>query len=233
MKSTLICKTAEVDIGFILDVSGSLSNRVQDEKNFLKKLSGNFGNFGNGTQAAVVSFSTKAKLEIKFNQFKDVAAFDKAVDAIKVPGGNTRIDLALTVARDEMFTAANGARVGVSKILVIMTDGEQSGGYSDPKPIADQFRKMGITVIVIGIGSGVKPDELAALAGGKNWYTAKTFDELVSQRYVEKIQRASCEIGRYLFFLAFKLNKKYFKCSFIKNNLSTFWADDNLVDNRC
>ena len=52
--------------------------------------------------------------------------FDEAVDKIPLMGSTTRIDRALRMTQNEMFTTANGGRAGVPNILILLTDGTQT-----------------------------------------------------------------------------------------------------------
>ena len=57
-------------------------------------------------------------------------------------------DLALKLAKKELFQVRNGARSNTRKLLIILTDGEQSevDGAVDPTLVANELRKMGVTV---------------------------------------------------------------------------------------
>ena len=52
--------------------------------------------------------------------------FGEAVDKIPLMGSTTRIDRALRMTQNEMFSSANGGRDGVPKILILLTDGTQT-----------------------------------------------------------------------------------------------------------
>ena len=80
---------------------------------------------------------------------------NQAVDGIPFMGGGTRIDKALRQAQREFFIASNGGRENIPKIIILLTDGEHSGGNEDPIVIAKEIRAVGISTIVIGIGSGM------------------------------------------------------------------------------
>ena len=55
--------------------------------------------------------------------------------------------------------------------------------------IADELRRDGITIVVVGVGDGVVLTELRHIAGGKqNLFVADSFDELVSDSFVEKVR---------------------------------------------
>ena len=59
--------------------------------------------------------------------------------------------------------------------------------------IAKEIRAKGIDMIVIGVGKGVKRGQLVAMAGEEgNTYNAKSFTQLLDEKFVEKITKAAC-----------------------------------------
>merc|ERR1712168_869890 len=184
------------DLGFILDSSGSLRTDFDREKKFLKNIAERFAISEKGSHAAVVSFSYEAKLEIKLTDHYDQKSFEQAVDAIPLVGSITRIDLALTAARDQLFAKSNGARDGVSQALVLITDGSQTyntPGAVNPSAISDKIRDSGVNVVVIGVGSQVNPKELDDLAGGKGKsFRCTTFNDLLKTPFIEKASTSAC-----------------------------------------
>ena len=191
---------AVVDVGFILDSSGSLRKDYGKEKSFVKLLASTFGIHPNGSRAGVITFSYNAENSIKLSDHTDLNVFNAAVDSIPLMGFTTRIDRALRMAQKEMFSLGNGARPGIPKLLILLTDGSQTQdlGAEDPGDIAEQLRQDGISVLVVGIGSGVNATELAHIGGGaKNVYSAATFDELIGSDFVEDVKKVSCAKGNY------------------------------------
>lgn len=192
------CK-AKVDVGFILDSSGSLRDDYQNEKNFLKALAGAFGVSDDGSRAGVITFSYYSEHSIKLKDHTDITSFSKAVDAIPLMGSTTRIDKALRLTQAELFALENGARAGVPKILILLTDGSQTqdANAEDPGDIAEELRtRGGVTLIVVGIGAGVNQTELDHMAGGKdNAFSAASFDELVGGDFIQQLTEKSCEEG--------------------------------------
>ena len=194
-----MCK-AKIDVGFILDSSGSLRNDYQREKDFMKVLASSFGISPDGSRAGVVTFSYNAEHSIKLNDYDDLMSFNKAVDKIPLMGSTTRIDKALRLTQRELFSLSNGARPGIPKILVLLTDGSQTEDADavDPGSIADELRAQGIKVLVIGIGGGVNQTELLHLGGGQaNTFSAASFDELVSSSFIKKVMEKKCEVGKF------------------------------------
>ena len=181
-----------------MDSSGSLRNNYQDEKDFLKALAGAFGISDDGSRAGVITFSYYSEHSIKMNDHKDISSFNKAVDAIPLMGSTTRIDKALRLTQRELFSISNGARPGVNKLLILLTDGTQTldDGAEDPGLITDEIRQSGISVLVIGIGPGTNHTELKKMAGGvDNAFSAKSFDELTGGEFVSEVIKKSCEEG--------------------------------------
>ena len=70
----------------------------------------------------------------------------------------------------------------------------------DPGEIAEEITDSGITIIVIGIGSGIDSHELDHMAGGPGKaYTAKSFDELIGGEFITKLTSTTCQAGGYIF----------------------------------
>lgn len=194
------CAAVSTDVGFILDSSRSLRDRYKDEKYFLKTLAGSFDMKNNGVQASVLTFSSWPQLSIKFSDHTTIASFNAAVDAIPLMGYQTRIDKALKHAKSEMFTQKNGARTGVAKLLILLTDGAQTKrpGYVDPAIPAEELRKTGIYLVVIGIGKNVIVEELKHIAGDSGkYFTAGSFDDLISPEFIKNVSVSTCP-GKYI-----------------------------------
>ncbi|XP_065672703.1 uncharacterized protein LOC105845300 isoform X5 [Hydra vulgaris] len=185
-----------LDVGFIIDSSGSLQNHYHQEIEFLKSLAKTFKISNNGAHAGVVTFSSRAELSIKLNQYFDEDQFERAIDKIAYMGSVTRIDLALRKAL-EMFDEINGARKSIPQILFLLTDGEQYAGKGvvdeDPVKIAKLLRDKGIVIFAIGIGSAVRQSQLSNIAGSsEKAFLANNFNELVNSDFLKKIKQGTC-----------------------------------------
>ena len=187
-----------IDVGFILDSSGSLRNNYEQEKEFLKSLAKTFGVSSNGSRAGVVTFSYFSEHSIKLSDHSDIASFNRAVDKIPLMGSTTRIDKALRLAQKELFSLSNGGRAGVPKLLILLTDGTQTqdAGAEDPGDIAEELRADGINILVIGIGRGINETELTHIAGEeKSVYSAASFESLAENDFLESVRTRSCDKG--------------------------------------
>ena len=187
-----------VDVGFVLDSSHSARFDYQKEKDFIKTLTASFKIQDDGPVAGVVTFSDRAELSIKLNDFnnRDLSGFNKAVDDIPLMSKTTRTDKALRLAKNELFTTANGAREGVPKVLIVVIDGSQTRDPSaeDPYQIADELRADGVKVLVVGISEEVSRSEMVRLAGNNEElvFKAATFDDLSASAFSASVLNTSC-----------------------------------------
>ena len=194
------CK-GRFDLGFIIDSSGSLTTEYQKEKEFVKLLADSFQVSRSGTRAGIVLFSSYAKLSVKLSDHHSTVGFKAAVDDLPLMNSATRIDKAVTLAHNELFIEKNGGRRGVSKILILLTDGSQTPAKDakDPSELAKAVRNSGVKLLVVGIGVDVNKTELVEIAGDEsNLYMANTFDDLISVDFIRNISEISCRKGKLL-----------------------------------
>ena len=190
---------SSMDIGFMLDSSGSLRDQYPQIKAFIKNFVSNLAVSKEGVHVGVVTFSFYATLSIKFSDFVNKADFKEAVEKIPFMGSTTRIDRALKVVNEDMFSESNGARRDVTKMLILLTDGSQTKDADavDPGKLAKLLRQRGIHILSVGIGEDVDIDELTHIAGSPDRvYTAADFDQLIEGNFIKKVVYKSCETGR-------------------------------------
>ncbi|XP_028390643.1 uncharacterized protein LOC114515559 [Dendronephthya gigantea] len=156
--------TERIDLGFILDSSGSIGGyNFALTKSFVKDVTDNFEISQKYTRVSVMSYATSTKLHFKFSRvFRTRQDIYAAVDNIPYSGGVTNTHLALTRAYTDMFNAKNGSRFsGVKKVLIVFTDGKSSGHVYQ---LSQQLKDVGVVIFSIGIGSGVDSSELKTMA---------------------------------------------------------------------
>ena len=105
----------------IVDASGSI-NRKNFAKllDFIEKMLDGFDISEKGTHIAIVVYSTKPSVQIKFNEFSgaflNAANLKRKIRKIRQSRGFTFIDKALRMASTEIFTEENGMRPNVTKV---------------------------------------------------------------------------------------------------------------------
>ena len=187
------------DVGFVVDSSGSLRNDYGKEKTFVKSLADKLGISSTGSHAGIVLFSDRAEVKMKFSEKNDAVEFKRTVDELPLFGKTTRIDKALQLAHGTLFRPENGLRTDVPQLLIVLTDGAQTNAADAvaPSEAILPFHESGIKVVVIGVGSGVKKDELSSMVKSKDdLYLAKDFSQLISSQFIDNITAASCQSGR-------------------------------------
>ncbi|XP_060073181.1 collagen alpha-6(VI) chain-like [Ylistrum balloti] len=160
------CFEKVADIVFLLDSSSSIrEEQFQDQLNFVQNVADNFKIGNNNIQVGAITFSDKAKLNFHLNTHQNKSELKSAIWRIPYVGGGTDTAKAIAYAREEMFKPDNGGRAWAAKILVLITDGFLNRGlYVDAQEEAYFAKYMNITVMAIGVGSGVQDMDLEGLA---------------------------------------------------------------------
>ena len=171
----------QADLVFLLDKSGSVGQANFDKMlQFVRNVANDFEIGPNDVQVGVDTFSTGFDHEFKLNANNDKTKLQQAVSSISYSGGGTNTGNAIKLMRQQSFTANSGHRANVPKVAIVVTDG-QSNNKALTAAEAQKARDAGITVLAIGVGSGVDDAELNAIASdpdSQNVFKASTFDAL-------------------------------------------------------
>ena len=196
-----VCTTA-LDIGFIVDSSGSISDAgYLNTKNFMKGISVAMGFKDGHTNIGVVLYSRDAQVWSKFGKHINFRKLFRTVTKMPHFQHLTRIDLGLHVANTQLFTTAAGMRENIGKVAILFTDGEQTTkNVTDLIPLdvaSRRLRDRGIAVFAVGVGKSVKKEQLLEIAGNeKRVILLRSFSEL--QESVNRIASSTCQevVGR-------------------------------------
>ena len=195
-----VCKSM-VDIAFIVDSSAaSIGKDYGKEKEFIKAIGSSLDIVEGGSHAGIVLFSSDSEVAMKFSESNNASEFSRAVDKLPMLGGRTRrMDKALKMAFDRLFTPEYGMRVDVPQVLVLLTDGgqtQEAGAVALSQAVAP-FHEANVKVLVVGIGSDVKRDELRSIVkSDKDLYMAGDFERLISKDFSKSVSKAVCVEGR-------------------------------------
>uniref|UniRef100_A0A8C8R938 Integrin alpha-1 n=1 Tax=Pelusios castaneus TaxID=367368 RepID=A0A8C8R938_9SAUR len=122
------CKT-QLDIVIVLDGSNSIYP-WDSVKEFLNRLLKNMDIGPQQTQVGIVQYGQVVVHEFNLNTYMTTDDVLIAAKSINQKGGErTMTALGIDTARKEAFTEARGARRGVKKVMVIVTDGESHDNY--------------------------------------------------------------------------------------------------------
>jgi len=191
----LPCQHA-MDLGIIIDRSGSVGSANFDKtKNFVHTLVRRLQISSNGNRVGIIAYQSVTELVVKFADVNSQApsAMTNIINGIRFTGGGTRTDRALEKADSGLFSSAGGDRGDKPNVLMVITDGRTNRGSKPyPRVLAPLIGKK-VTMIAIGVGSGINYSELKEIANGKlaNVIHVDKFDDLFVK--LNSVLQASCE----------------------------------------
>ncbi|XP_071136790.1 von Willebrand factor A domain-containing protein 2-like [Mytilus edulis] len=158
------------DVVFILDSSGSVGTAdFKEMKNFAKYETYLYKLGKKATQFGLDLFSTTVTTEIKLKDNNRCGrCLRNEINSVNYKGGKTNTFFALDHARFNSFSASYGARTGVPKVAIVMTDGK-SQGKDKTCDSAKDLRNSGVTIMVIPIGDKVDKKEIDCMASSKSF----------------------------------------------------------------
>lgn len=181
------------DLAFVLPVSSKINDTEWREvQNFAKGVANAFNISYPGTHVGVLSYSSQATMEMKFNRYfyqSDVLnAIDNIYPEAKSDQGS-RLDDALEIANYELFTPAGGSRDQVTRALVVLLsdkiDNAKIAG------IVHRLKFGGVTPVAIGVGSGVQRDELLKIADANHTFSVDSYNDLIT--IAGKVVKSACK----------------------------------------
>jgi len=117
-----VCGQENADYSFLVDASGSIQTKEFDTlKQFLKGVVDYLKIGPAFTHVGLIQYSTSAKMQFSFTTSYDKEEIKKLVDEVSNTGGITRIDLALKVASEELFTEQGGMRNSSRKVKYVLS----------------------------------------------------------------------------------------------------------------
>ena len=120
--------TAGLDVAIVLDKSQSVKlGNLAKVITFLGKLVGSFHPAPDADHFGLITFNKNVQLSFTLgnSQYHDKdALLQKIAEEPMVLQYQTRTDMALLMARDEMFTEAGGDRPDKPNIMIVLTDGK-------------------------------------------------------------------------------------------------------------
>jgi von Willebrand factor type A domain len=158
----------------VIDVSGSMEKESKME--LAKRAALNLAKSLNPTdRIALVSFGTKAKVELSPTEVGDGSTLESALEAMQ-QGGSTALF-------DGLDSGAKLFKEDSSplKRVVLLSDGNPTvgpRGVGSYKDLAEEMRKSGVRVLAVGVGEKYNERLMVAMAEANQgyWYHMRDFD---------------------------------------------------------
>ncbi|XP_073787351.1 collagen alpha-1(XIV) chain isoform X2 [Danio rerio] len=144
-----VCRAAKADLVFLVDGSWSIGDdNFQKIIRFLHSTAGALDQIGpDGTQVAIAQFSDDARTEFSLSSHSSKEELLTAIQRVSYKGGNTKTGRAMKHVKDSVFAPVGGARRGVPKVLVVLTDGRSQ---DDVLQVSQELQAEGYIVFAIG-----------------------------------------------------------------------------------
>ncbi|XP_044067173.1 von Willebrand factor A domain-containing protein 1 [Siniperca chuatsi] len=149
-----VLNCCEGDVLFLLDSSGSVSSYEHSRMlTFLSELLLPFSLGEDQVRVGLLQVGTRPRLEFGFDTHSTQSSLQAALRSIKPLRGDTNTVEALRMAKEWVLRpeAANGARPGLPRVLVWLTDGVKPGDVIGPMA---ELREEGVAVLVVSTGHG-------------------------------------------------------------------------------
>lgn len=156
---------------------------------FLEVLVNTFDIGEDKVRIGLVQYSRDPHTEFYLDTHHHLEAVVAAVRSFPYRGGSTNTGRALTYVRERVLRESRGARAGVPRVVILITDGKSSDAFRDP---AAQLRSSDVEVFAVGVKDAVR-SELEAIASppaGSHVYTVEDFDAF--QRISKELTQAIC-----------------------------------------
>ncbi|VDK86223.1 unnamed protein product [Litomosoides sigmodontis] len=164
MRARCIVKAQPLDLVFVLDSSGSLRNKFQDEIDIIRRIVKHVTIGESATRVMLIQFSGVQHLEFNFKKFKDREDILGAVDVLRHVSGITRMGDAFEYTLNAL-NEENGMRPSnVPKIIYLLSDG-RTHDYPKDREMADLLRQQisNVDIYAYGTGEYVAISELIAI----------------------------------------------------------------------
>lgn len=151
----------KLDVVVMLDSSSSIGQAAfQQMKNFFSALVSKLAIGQNRVRVGAVRYNRNIHNIWNLNSYSNKQQLQNAINNIHFHGKGTHIGKALSYTRRNMLQRGAGARDGVQKLIVLVTDGNS---YDNAVAPASQLKSQGALISVVGIGN-VHVQKLHAIA---------------------------------------------------------------------
>lgn len=192
--SSLPVCLGQADVAFLMDSTVIGGDDFHEVKNFVWAVFQNLEISNNGTHVGLIRFSTRASLvfNFQFSADNNLLRLKEMIDNTAFGDGNdTKTELALQLARSDLFSAEGGSRPDVPKIVVVLTYG-QSQNILAVARASMALKRNHVTILVVGIGEEVNIEELLTMASSADHLTrVRTFKAL--KKGVGRIKDKVCD----------------------------------------
>ncbi|XP_073774665.1 von Willebrand factor A domain-containing protein 2 [Danio rerio] len=170
------CLGQALDLVFVLDASSGVGKEnfihFQD---FVRSTSVQFDINRDVAQVGLVVYGRRPVTVFDLDKYNSGSAVLRAVGDAAFLGGKASVGSALLHVLSQSLTVGKGARPGVNKAVVVLTDGT---GVEDAAVPAQKIRDSGVSIFLIGVGD-IQQELLLRISGSEDhMITVPSYDDL-------------------------------------------------------
>ena len=196
------CGGKPADLVFVMDSSGSIgADDFVRQKNFIKGMVDLFETDTGKIRVGVVAYSNWAFLEFHLNAYTNRRDIKARIDQVPHFRGDTNTGSAIAYVRDVMFTEHNGARDGVPRIGIVLTDGRSNDPVFTMQE-AVKTHAQDIVLMALGVGDDISRYELTSIASDPDDEFAFQVADYTALEYIKDMLAIKACEGTYVRTLA-------------------------------
>ena len=198
-----------MDLCFIVDASKSIKHynpanwALQLE--FLTLIVDRFTVSPKDVRIGAVVFSDYAKLAFKLDDFSDAESVKEAIYDLEYLNNETNTAEAFRVTREQCFSVANGDRLNIKNLAILISDGRPEPDENIRVPAAlaeaEALKNTDVILLAIGVTNHIDVDFLRSVSSapqieGQNYFLTADFNYLGTIQ--KSVVEGTCEpiIGR-------------------------------------
>ncbi|XP_062970951.1 collagen alpha-5(VI) chain isoform X1 [Cynocephalus volans] len=187
-----VCDLQEADVIFLCDGSDMVSDsEFVTMTTFLSDLIDNFDIQPQRMKIGMAQFGSRYQEIIELESSLNKTQWKTQIQAVARSKGVPRIDFALKHVRDMFDPSAGGRRnAGVPQTLVVITFGDPRYNVADA---VKTLKKLGICVLVLGIGDVHKEQLLPITGNSEKIITFQDFNKLKNMDVKKRMVREVCQ----------------------------------------
>ncbi|KAM5125393.1 von Willebrand factor A domain-containing protein 2, partial [Mantella aurantiaca] len=183
------CQAQPLDLVFMLDASSAIGQENFTRLlNFVTMVSLQFDINRDVTQVGLVTYSNRPVTVFSLDTHESVPGLISAINGASYPGGSPSIGKALLHIHNDVMSIQKGARPGVKKALILLSDGR---GAEDAAVPAQKLRDDGIAIFTMATGK-IQRNPLLRITGSERFLTHIPNYGVLSQYQDDIVQRV-CE----------------------------------------
>uniref|UniRef100_A0A672KRU9 von Willebrand factor A domain containing 2 n=1 Tax=Sinocyclocheilus grahami TaxID=75366 RepID=A0A672KRU9_SINGR len=170
------CLGQALDLVFVLDASSGVGKeKFVHLQDFVRRTSVQFDINRDVAQMGLVVYGRRPVTVFDLDKYDSGSSVLKAVGDAAFLGGKASTGSALLHVLSQSLTVGKGARPGVNKAVVVLTDGT---GAKDAAVPAQKIRDSGVSVFVVGIGD-IQQEVLFRITGSEDhMISVPSYDDL-------------------------------------------------------